>query len=374
MGTDFKNILADIYDNLKNNNYVNEEAVRVGIVVRILEALKQPIFNPNLVCYEYSVNKLDTNFETKNGRLDVAIFSQTNADLADIYIEIKAVGKLNIQDGETQLHHYTFEKHAKIAILTDGNTWIFYLPRKQQDVGIFSKCKFLQFDLLNDSFSLEDKAVFFEKFLSPKYYETDEVIAFAEELFEQKNSKKWKLLFCEFCYPIKDRLKYITDIKETLLKYCEDKKINTNNSNFQITLDNFVDNISKEIEDYENKSSEEQPQIISNNKNITNIETIYQIEKHCGNAYGKYENNSKRFIVLKGSIGDCFTDNYKYDKGGISVYNERKKMLEDGFLELIDKDKDIVKFVKDYTFSSISRAACMVVGYSENGKRRWEKT
>lgn len=49
-------------------------------------------------------------------------------------------------------------------------------------------------------------------------------------------------------------------------------------------------------------------------------------------------------------------------------------MLEDGFLELIDKDKDIVKFVKDYTFSSISRAACMVVGYSENGKRRWEKT
>lgn len=75
MDTDFKNILADICDNLKNNNYVNEEAVRVGIVVRILEALKQPIFNPNLVCYEYSVNKLDTNFETKNGRLDVAIFS-----------------------------------------------------------------------------------------------------------------------------------------------------------------------------------------------------------------------------------------------------------------------------------------------------------
>ena len=78
-----------------------------------------------------------------------------------------------------------------------------------------------------------------------------------------------------------------------------------------------------------------------------------------GNATG-YPLDSDNFIVYRGSkiskdITDGFPQNYA---------NLRDSLIADG--TIVDG-----VFVKDFTFTSSSAAACVVLGRSANGRKEW---
>lgn len=376
-----KNILNDICYNLNNNNYVNEESVRVGIVIRILEALKQPVFNPKLVCCEYSVNKLNKDYSNSNGRVDVAIFSRSDADLADIYIEVKAVGKLNIQDGENQLRNYTVEKYTKIAILTDGNTWVFYLPSEQREKGIFSKCKFLKFDLLDSSFTIEEKVNFFEQILLRRYYENDDVINTAKNLLEKEQLKNILLSFC--CRDNVSVKQFITTMPKDALylclqKYCEENNICTETEQFKNDVNLFIENINNEISHYENDQTyiqnTQSSTPVENLDYVNNKETLpTNITLRLTAGYKQLatgmRNTNGTFTVFKGSIGKSFSSSYRCNFTAVSL---RRRILQERYA--IDISDGNIEFVKDCSiFTSSSAAAGIILGRSSNGNKEWHK-
>lgn len=95
----------------------NEAAVSSGVVLPILDALGWPVFDPNIVAPEYSV---------KGRRVDFALLSHGTPA---VFVEVKQPGHINGAD--KQLFEYAFHEGVPIAVLTDGETWHFYLPAMQ---------------------------------------------------------------------------------------------------------------------------------------------------------------------------------------------------------------------------------------------------
>ena len=115
-----KEHIDDIRDNLKKGLYANEAAVSNGIVRRLLDALGWPIYNPQIIIPEYSV---------EGRRVDFALCHPSSKPL--VFIEVKQVG--NIEGAERQLFEYAFHEGVPIAILTDGQKWRFFYPIGQGD-------------------------------------------------------------------------------------------------------------------------------------------------------------------------------------------------------------------------------------------------
>ena len=115
-----KEHIDDIRDNLKKGLYTNEAAVSNGIVRRLLDALDWPIYNPQIIIPEYSV---------EGRRVDFALCHPPSKPIA--FIEVKQVG--NIEGAERQLFEYAFHEGIPIAILTDGQEWRFFHPIAQGD-------------------------------------------------------------------------------------------------------------------------------------------------------------------------------------------------------------------------------------------------
>jgi len=163
--------LNDIIEKIKNQCYTNEELVRVGIVLRILNYLQWNIWDPNEVSLEYKVTNEDST------KVDVAILDSLNFPV--VFIEVKSIGSINsrnLLEMEKQLRNYNRDNSARFAILTDGIKWRFYFSLTN---GEFSKKKFKEFDLINSN---KDEVIeAFEIFLSKKSLLSGTAIASAEE-------------------------------------------------------------------------------------------------------------------------------------------------------------------------------------------------
>ena len=110
-----KEHIDDIRNNLEQGLFTNEAAVSNGIVRRLLDALDWPIYNPQIIIPEYSV---------EGRRVDFALCHPPSKPIA--FIEVKQVG--NIEGAERQLFEYAFHEGIPIAILTDGQEWRFFHP------------------------------------------------------------------------------------------------------------------------------------------------------------------------------------------------------------------------------------------------------
>ena len=133
--------LADIVRRLEAREFVNEQAIKQGVVLRLLNELGWNTFDPNLVFPEFSVN---------GGFVDYALCQPGTRP--QIFIEVKQSSTFNI--GEDQLMmKYAFQHGVPIAILTDGQRWSFYLPSGN---GSFEERRFYHLDLLErDSHEIE---------------------------------------------------------------------------------------------------------------------------------------------------------------------------------------------------------------------------
>ncbi len=98
----------------------------------------------------------------------------------------------------------------------------------------------------------------------------------------------------------------------------------------------------------------------------TDTSIIYKIDspREGVKASGKYYDN-KRFTVLKGSTVSVSLDD-SFGKGAADgAYELRKDLERRG---IINSSRE---FMEDYTFNSISQAACVILGGSRSGPREW---
>ena len=127
--------IRDIRENLRRARYANEAAVSQSIVRRLLGTLGWPIYDPQVVYPEYTV---------EGGRVDYALCHP--ASKPRVFIEVKQVGQ---SDGaEQQLFEYAshmFHMGVQLAVLTDGREWSFFLPAR---VGSYDERRICRLDLV----------------------------------------------------------------------------------------------------------------------------------------------------------------------------------------------------------------------------------
>lgn len=128
-----QSILSDIIRRLEGHQFPNEQAIKQGVVLRLLDSLGWDIYDPKAVLPEFFV---------EGGHVDFALCSPP--EHPQIFIEVKQSSTFNI--GEDQLMmKYAFQHGVPIAVLTDGQRWSFYLPSGN---GTFEERRFYLLDLL----------------------------------------------------------------------------------------------------------------------------------------------------------------------------------------------------------------------------------
>lgn len=109
----------------------NEAAVRQSLVLPVLRGLGWDTDDFEQVCYEYSV---------QGTRVDLALCHPKLKP--QIFIEVKQT--TSFEQGVEQLLAYAFKHGVRIAVLTDGQRWSFYLP---SGAGSFGDRRFHHLDL-----------------------------------------------------------------------------------------------------------------------------------------------------------------------------------------------------------------------------------
>lgn len=115
--------IEEITNLIRSNHFVNEDAIKQGIVLRILHALGWNTFDTSIVWPEFSI---------EGQRVDYALCHPSTKPR--IFVEVKQASTFG--KGEEQLiMSYAFRHGVPIAILTDGQRWNFYLPMKDCPVS-----------------------------------------------------------------------------------------------------------------------------------------------------------------------------------------------------------------------------------------------
>jgi predicted type IV restriction endonuclease len=172
MGTAMKEkIIAAINEIRSDISYaeLDEASIKSGIVQRFFAYLNWNPFNLNEVKPEYGV-------ESK--RVDFAL--RIN-ELNKVFIEVKRP-KEDLEPHQEQLLNYSFREGVKLAILTNGLTWWFYLPLNE---GSWEQRRFYTADFLEqEPTSIAER---FVDLLSKDKIASGDAIKNAESLY-----KSWK--------------------------------------------------------------------------------------------------------------------------------------------------------------------------------------
>ena len=110
--------LADISQKLKEGRFSNEQSISQGVVLRVLDELNWEVYDTNIVWPE---------FKTGEGRVDFALCDPPSKPKC--FVEVKQPGKA--ENGVRQALEYAFHSGVPFVVLTDGQTWSFYLPAEQ---------------------------------------------------------------------------------------------------------------------------------------------------------------------------------------------------------------------------------------------------
>lgn len=123
--------IGDIRNQLKEGAYINEIDISNRILMRLLKKLGWPIFDAWTVIFEYAVS---------NQKIDLVLCKERATPI--IFIEIKMFERLldksEKKNAKKQLFQYIsqFQNNSNeeipIAILTDGQKWLFFHPTKEK--------------------------------------------------------------------------------------------------------------------------------------------------------------------------------------------------------------------------------------------------
>lgn len=128
-----KEHINDIRSRLKEGGYISEIAISNQIVVRLLRELGWPIYDEWTVIFEYTVGG--------SKKVDLALCVPRAEPV--IFIETKVFEKFfqkyEVKCAKEQLSEYIWHfqnnthKEVSIAILTDGQKWIFFHPVEEEN-------------------------------------------------------------------------------------------------------------------------------------------------------------------------------------------------------------------------------------------------
>ena len=130
-----RSTIEDLRQQIVAGAFESEAAISRGVVSRILAALGWPVFNVGIVAAEFTIGKR---------RVDYALCPVPRKPSA--LIEVKDLGKAD-RKAAKQLFEYCFHQGVPIAILTDGQTWSFFLPAGQ---GNYEERTLASIDLVDD--------------------------------------------------------------------------------------------------------------------------------------------------------------------------------------------------------------------------------
>lgn len=167
--------LLGLVDDLKRNKQLltfDEAATKQAVVLRVLKVLGWDQFNVDEVHPEYSVGSKKVDFALKhNGKIKV-------------FLEVKKIGE-DLEKHQEQLLSYSFQEGVKLAVLTNGISWWFYLPLRE---GNWEQRKFYTIELSDQE--SKDIAEKFEAFLSKDSVVSGKAIEYAERIYKSKESQE----------------------------------------------------------------------------------------------------------------------------------------------------------------------------------------
>ena len=147
---------------------LDESATKQGVVLRLLSLAGWDTFDISRVVPEYTVG---------NRRVDYALGpGSPNA----VFIEVKRPSG-NLEQHQQQLLEYCFQEGVKLAVLTNGRTWWFYLPLQ---AGSWEQRRFLTIDLeIQKPETVEQR---FLEYLSSKRVDSGQAVSDAQDLVESQ--------------------------------------------------------------------------------------------------------------------------------------------------------------------------------------------
>ena len=172
----------------------DEAATKQTVILRILSCLGWNPFNIDEIYPEYSVG---------GGRVDYAL---RHNNYNKVFMEVKKAGE-DLENHQAQLLNYSFQEGVKLAILTNGITWWFYLPLHE---GSWEQRKFYTIEIYDQS--AEEITQKFVDFLSEENVISGKAIENADKIYKSKQKQ----------YLIKDTLpkawnKLIKEADENLI-------------------------------------------------------------------------------------------------------------------------------------------------------------
>lgn len=326
----------------------NEQNVKYNIVLKLLNA--------------FGYDRLDLEHAAQGSRVDINIGNK-------IIIETKAFDK-NLDSYVLQLKEYCDTERPFLAILTNGKQFRFYSPLMR--VRDFADT--LIYELSIKDFAKDEMVERISKIIGIENFKNETYITFIEE--REKELKQIKEFLRDFDKRKSEDIQKIkTDISQL---ESEIEKLNSEIRLKQQEIEQIKSKQQPEKEElYEKhfvpRTTKVQPVIRPITLQSPIIQPIptdgktYVIDspKEDVKAYGQFY-DSRRFKVLKGSTVSINLDD-SFGKGAAGgAYELRKELEKSG---IINANR---QFNEDYTFNSISQAACVVLGGSRSGPREWK--
>ncbi|MCD6238198.1 MAG: restriction endonuclease subunit R [Thermotogae bacterium] len=191
----------------------DEAATKQAVILRILKALGWDPFNIDEIYPEYSVGGKRVDYALRHNGRNKA------------FIEVKKVNE-DLEKHQGQLLNYSFQGGVKLAVLTNGISWWFYLPLHE---GSWEQRKFYTIEIYDqDSRNIANK---FEDFLSKENLISGKAIGNAENLYKGKQKqyliketlpKAWKKIITE---PDDLLIELLADTTEKLCGYKPNNEI-----------------------------------------------------------------------------------------------------------------------------------------------------
>jgi len=169
-----KNRIISFIENIKSDRRIetfDEAATKQAIILKILNLLGWDIFNIDEVKPEYSVGSQRVDYSLR--------INNSNK----VFIEVKKISE-DLENHQAQLLNYSFQEGVKLAVLTNGITWWFYLPLNE---GSWEQRKFYSIDLIQQE--SENVADRFIDFISKENVSSGHAITNAEAIYTSQKKR-----------------------------------------------------------------------------------------------------------------------------------------------------------------------------------------
>jgi predicted type IV restriction endonuclease len=287
----------------RNIDNFDEAATKQAVLLRILSLLGWDTFDIETVKPEFAAG---------SQRVDYAL---RHSGRNKFFIEVKKVGE-DLEKHQEQLLNYSFKEGVKLAVLTNGVTWRFYLPLHE---GSWEQRNFFTIDLYNQG--IDDIADKFISYLEKENVISEKAIKTAEEAIKGKEKESminvtlpvaWNRLISE---PDELLIELIADATE---KQCGHKPDNSTVEDF---ISNYLIKVSMPVE--KNQKIETVKRSVSINRGsyigksvnafnflYTRYEIRYWIDvlkQLIKIIYRLHQGNFDRVLQLRGSQRPYFT-------------------------------------------------------------------